>query len=79
MQPEEMAALIESLGPLHLRPDGVALVHRDGGVFRLDGPTVRRFVAEEVWRPMPARAVGKAIEMLADRALDVRSPPTDAD
>jgi len=72
MRPEEMAAIVESLGPLQLRTDGVALVHRDGGVFRLDGPTVRRFVAEEVWRPMPTPAVSRAIEMLAGRALDTR-------
>lgn len=74
MRPEEMAAVVESLGPLQLRHDGVALVHRDGGVYRLDGPTVRRFVAEEAWRPMPTPAVSRAIEMLAGRALDVRWP-----
>lgn len=75
MNPQEMARIIEELGPLQLRKDGVVLVHNEGGVFRLDGPTVRRFVAEEVWRPMPNVAVGRAIEMLSERALDVRSPP----
>ena len=79
MQPEEIARIIESLGALQLSDKGVKLVHRDGGVFLLKGPIVRSFVIEELARPMPNLAVGQAIKLLGDRALDVRSPPTGTD
>lgn len=76
---EEMAAAVEKLGALHLRDDGVYLVHHDGGVFRLTSPLVKSFVIEEAWRAMPNFAAGKAIKLLADRAFDVRSPPAEAE
>lgn len=79
MQPEEIAHIIEGLGAVHLSEKGVKLVHRDGGVFLLKGPIVRSFVLEELARPMPNHAVGQAIKLLGDRALDVRSPPASND
>lgn len=74
-----MADTVEKLGALHLRNDGVHLVHRDGGVFRLDGTLVKSFVIEETWRELPSFAAERAVALLADRAFDVRSPPAEAE
>lgn len=75
MEAEEIAAIISSLGHLELNDRGLTLVTGEGPPMRLDGPVIRRLVAEAVWRPMPTPVVGHALEMLLEDALDVRDPP----
>ncbi|WP_447947956.1 hypothetical protein [Microbacterium maritypicum] len=75
MEAEEIAAVIERLGHLEVSNSGLRLIIPGELPIRLDTPTVRRLVAEAVWRPMPTPVVGHALEMLLEDALDVCDPP----
>lgn len=75
MEAHEIAAIISGLGHVELRDDGLIFIAPEELPMRLDGPVLRRLVAEAVWRPMPTPVVGQALEMLLEDAIDVRSPP----
>lgn len=73
---EAIAAIIENHGALHIRRDGLILIHGDGGVYRVNAPIIRHFTAEAVGidRHAPPDEVTRATEMLVSRAFDARRP-----